>query len=642
MYIPQSIQIVTRKVIDDQQIIDLTSALRNVSGVLPGTDAGNRSESFTIRGFRSSYYALDSIMLSPAVQTNDSYRDLANVERIEVLKGPASVLYGRGDPGGLINIVTKQPKYNAQNNITVQGGSFGFIRGQGDITGAINKEHTLAFRLIGAIQKTDTFRDILIPYQRQFVAGSLLWQPSDRTTALASLTYTHQSNQTDRGIVATPSIDGKSLVVNLPRERFLGEKWAQTDSNRIEFNYRLEHQTFDWLKLRQIGHYDAGYIDILGVNYGNGVRLVPRTNTRTLRRSSVRQNENNHNLDFQLDAIATATTFGFKHTIVVGGEWLKGYRFRTFDRGSLANIDIDHPVYGAQPTNWLAAADRTVRAKSISTYLQDQIDIGRHLNLLGGLRFDHVRQSDFGVTGFSANDKKISPRAGIVWRPVSNLAFFFDYTRSFQSQPAPTLSGMPIPPETGQQFEAGVKAQMFHNRLFANLALYHLVRSHVAQQDPKNYGFNIDAGKQRSRGIEVDLNGSLSREVRMIVTGAYTDTSILESSVAKAGNGLIGVPKWAGSAWITYEPRTGFLHNAGIGGGVFAASNREGDLENSFRVGGYRRLDATIWRDIGKYMRISLNIKNITNSYYIESTVSSTQITPGAGRTFLAGASATF
>nr|WP_294914207.1 TonB-dependent receptor [uncultured Neokomagataea sp.] len=461
--IPQSIQIVTRKVIDDQQAVDLTSALRNVSGVLPGTDAGNRSESFTIRGFRSSYYAIDSIMLSPAIQTNDSYRDLANIERIEVLKGPASVLYGRGDPGGLINIVTKQPKYAAANNVSLQGGSFGFVRGQGDVTGALNRSHTLAFRLIGAAERTNTFRDVFIPYQRQFIAGSLLWQPTSRTTALASLTFTHQKNQTDRGLVATPSANGKELVVDLPRSRFLGEKWAETDSQRMEFNYRIEHQLLDWLKIRQIGHYDMGAINILGVNYGSNVKVAPKTLARTITRSSVRQDENNHNADFQLDAVANAKTFGLSHTIVLGGEWLKSYRFRTFDRGSLASIDIDNPVYGALPTNWVAAADRTVRARSLSTYLQDQIDIGKHINLLGGVRFDHARQSDYGTTGYDSNDKKWSPRAGIVWKPIAPVAFFFDYTRSFQSQPAPTISGQPIPPETGQQFEAGLKPRHCKN-----------------------------------------------------------------------------------------------------------------------------------------------------------------------------------
>ncbi|MGE6695133.1 MULTISPECIES: TonB-dependent siderophore receptor [Sphingomonadaceae] len=635
MSVPQSIQFVTRQVIDDQQIIDLTSALRNVSGVLAGTDAGNRSESFTIRGFRSSYYAIDSIMLSPAIQTNDSFRDLANVERIEVLKGPASVLYGRGDPGGLINIVTKQPKFTTGMNLSLQGGSDRFVRAQADVTGAIDPAHTLAFRVIGAAQTSDTFRDVFDPYRRQFASGSLLWQPDERTHVIASLTYAHQANQTDRGIVATPSADGKGLVVDLPRARFLGEPWATTDSQRVEFNYRIEHQIADWLTIRQIGHYDRGEIDLLGINLGNTVRVNPMTGARTLTRTSVRQGEQNHNWDFQLDMVAKFNTFGLNHTIVLGGERLNAYRFRTFDRGSLAAIDIDHPVYGAQPTNFVAADDRTVRAKSNSAYFQDQIDIGEHVNLLGGVRFDHARSSDFGVTGYTSDDKAWSPRFGAVWKPIKSVALFVDYTRSFQSSTAPTISGQPLSPETGEQYEAGIKGEAFNKRLSGTLAIYQLTRAHVAQQDPNNVGFNIDAGEQRSRGVELDISGSITPDLRIIASGAYTEAKVLTSTDFAPGNRLIGVPKWAGSLWLTYEPKTGVLHNFGLGGGVFAAGNRPGDLDNAFKIGGYRRFDLSLWRKVGKSLRVSANIKNLFDEYYIESSVSRAQITPGTGRSAL-------
>jgi len=251
MDVPQSIQVVPRAVIDDQQLVDLTSVLRNVSGIQAGTNAGNRSESFTIRGFRSSYYAIDSIMLSPAVETNDGYRDLANVERIEVLKGPASVLYGRGDPGGLINIVTKQPRFENRVNFSLQGGSDSFKRGQFDITAPIDDGRTLAFRLIGAAQDGDTFRDVFEPFRRQFAASSLLWQPSESTRVISSLTYLHQETQSDRGLVATPVAGTPDRVVDLPRDRYLGEAFAALESSHYELNYRIEHDLTDWLTVRR-------------------------------------------------------------------------------------------------------------------------------------------------------------------------------------------------------------------------------------------------------------------------------------------------------------------------------------------------------------------------------------------------------
>lgn len=641
MDVPQSIQFVPREVIDDQQILDLTSALRNVSGIQAGTNAGNRSESFTIRGFRSSYYAVDSIMLSPAIETNDSYRDMANIERIEVLKGPASVLYGRGDPGGLINIVTKQPKFDRAMNFSVQAGSNDFARGQIDVTGPIDAAETLAFRVVGAAQIGDTFRDIFQPFRRQFLSGSLLWQPDEKTRVIASLTYAHQQSQSDRGLVATVDGDG-DLVVNLPRTRFLGEDWATLESQRYEFNYRIERELTDWLTIRQIGHYDEGKLDLFGINYGTSVAVNATTGARTVTRTAVEQHENNHNYDFQADMVARFNTGGIGHTVVFGGEYVKSYRFRTFARATLARIDIDNPVHGAQPGTFVRAADRLVRAKSWSGYVQDQIDIGDHFNLLAGVRFDHAQQSDFGTTQYASDDKAWSPRVGIVWKPIDNISLFADYTRSFQSKPEPTIDGSPIDPEKGRQYEAGIKAELFNGRLGATVAVYDLQRENVTQQDPNNVGFNINAGVQRSRGVEVDLSGSITPAIKVIANGSYTDATVRESTDYAKGNQLIGVPKWSGSVWVTWEPTDGALRNFGLGGGVFAASNRQGDLENSFSIGGYTRLDSSIWYKIADKLRVSVNVKNINNDYYMESSVSRAQVVPGEGRSFLVGLSGNF
>jgi iron complex outermembrane receptor protein len=641
MDVPQSIQVVPRDVIDDQQVLDLTSALRNVSGIQAGTNAGNRSESFTIRGFRSSYYAIDSIMLSPAIETNDSYRDMANIERIEVLKGPASVLYGRGDPGGLINIVTKQPKFERAMNFSVQAGSNDFVRGQIDVTGPVDAAKTLAVRFIAAAQTGDTFRDVFQPYRRQFLSGSVLWEPDDRTRIIASLTYAHQLNQTDRGIIATTDADG-DLVVNLPRTRFLGEEWATTESGRYEFNYRIERELADWLTVRQIGHYDEGKLDLFGINYGTTVAVNATTGARTVTRTAVEQHEQNHNYDAQADMVARFKTGGIGHTVVIGGEYVKSFRFRTFARATLARIDIDNPVYGAQPGTFVRTADREVSAKSYSAYFQDQIDIGDHFNLLAGVRYDHARQSDFGSTQYASDDKAWSPRLGVVFKPVSNVSLFADFTRSFQSKPEPTIDGKPIDPEKGKQYEAGIKAELFGGRLAGTVSVYQLTRENVTQQDPNNVGYNINAGVQRARGVELDLSGSVRPGVKVIANGAYTDATVRQSTDYAKGNQLIGVPKWSGSVWVTLEPVAGPLRDFGLGAGVFAASNRQGDLENSFAIGSYTRFDSSVWYKLADKVRLTLNVKNITNQYYLESSVSRAQVVPGEGRSVLVGLSGGF
>lgn len=639
--IAQSIQIVPRAVIDDQQLNDLTSVVMNVSGIQPGTTAGNRSESFTIRGFRSSYYAVDSVMLSPAIETNDSFRDLANIERVEVLKGPASVLYGRGDPGGLINLVTKKPQFTPEANYTVQAGSDAFYRGEVDVTGPLNEANTLAYRVIGAAQTSDGFRNQPEPFERQFFSGSVAWEPDERTRALASATWQRQDSSVDRGIVSVPKADGTGYTIDLPRDRFLGEDYATFHSTRSEFNYRVEHDVNDWLTLRHMGHYDEGELDLVGVNY-NAVRINAATGQRTVTRTAVQQDEENHSYDFQFDMVGRFSTGPVNHTAVLGLQYTDSYRFRTFSNSPLAAIDIDHPVYGAQPTGFSPRPDREVNAETRAVYVQDQLDIGERVNVLLGVRFDHAKQTDAGLTSYMSDEKAWSPRAGIVWKPVEDVSLFADYTQSFQAKPEPTLTGEPIPAETGEQYEVGVKAEMFGGRLSLTSAAFQLTRAHVAQQDAANPGYNLDAGEQRVRGVELDVAGQLSDSWKIIGNLAWTRSELIASSEFPVGNELMNVPKRSGSLWATWEPNGGAMQGFGAGAGAFVASDRWGDLNNTLNIGGYTRYDASVWYRFNPRNRVTLTIKNLTNDEYMESATSLVQIAPAAGRSFVISYSGSF
>lgn len=639
--IAQSIQVVPRAVIDDQQLNDLTSVVMNVSGVQAGTTAGNRSESFTIRGFRSSYYAVDSVMLSPAIETNDSFRDLANIERVEVLKGPASVLYGRGDPGGLINLVTKKPQFTPEANYTVQAGSDDFYRGEIDVTGPLGEANELAYRLIGATQTSGGFRNQPEPFERTFLSAALGWEPGERTRATASVTWQRQNSQVDRGIVSVPKADGSGYTIDLPRDRFLGEDWATFESTRKELGYRIEHDVSDAITLRHMGHYDEGSLDLLGVNY-NAVRVDPATGRRTVTRTAVEQHEKNHNHDVQFDMVARFSTGAVDHTAVIGLQYTDSYRFRTFFNSPLAAIDIDNPVHGARPTAFTQRPDREVNAETRALYLQDQIDIGETLNLLVGARFDHAKQTDAGLTSYGSDEKAWSPRVGLVWKPVPNVSLFADFTKSFQSKPEPTLTGEPIPAETGEQYEMGVKADLWNQRLTLTTAVFQLTRAHVAQQDAANPGYNLDAGEQRVRGVELDITGQLSDAWKIIGSAALTDSELIASSEFPVGNMLTNVPKRSGSIWATWEPNQGLGRGFGAGAGIQAASARWGDLDNLLDIGGYTRLDASVWYRFDPRRRLTLSLKNITNENYIESATSLVQVAPAAGRSVMVSFSGSF
>lgn len=643
--IPQSIQVVPREVIDDQQLVDLTNVVRNVSGLQAATAAGNRSESFTIRGFRSSFYAIDSVMLSPAVETNDTFRDLANIERVEILKGPASVLYGRGDPGGLINIVTKQPQFSPAAGFTVQAGSDQFYRGQADLTGPIGGSGTLAGRLAVAAQRTDTFRDVFEPSTRQFVAPSLLWTPSARTRVSVNAAYTHQETQSDRGIVAAPVAGTSRFVIDLPNDRFLGEAFATLESQKTELNYRVEHEATDWLTIRQIGHYDEGKIDLFGINQ-RGVSVNATTGVRTSARQATEQHETNHNYDFQLDAVAKFRTGGIGHTLVLGGEYANAYRHLLFYRATLAGINIDKPVYGARPGTFSLQNDRTVKADIWAVYLQDQIDLSERVKLLAGVRYDRAKQSNAAVGAVArADDKKVSPRVGVVFEATPDVSLFADYTRSFQPNLGITVSGAPIAAESGEQYEAGVKADLLDKRLSLTASVFQLTRAHVAAGDPSAPSFQLDVGDQRSRGVELDVTGAVRPDLKIIASGAYMETQVVRSADIASftpGNILANAPKWSGSLWATWEPAAGPLEGFGLGGGVYAASNRQGDLANSFTIGGYTRVDASVWRDVGEHLRVTLSGKNLFDRRYVDSAVTTNEIYPASGRTVMLGLTGKF
>ncbi|MDK2760836.1 MAG: TonB-dependent siderophore receptor [Sphingopyxis sp.] len=637
--IPQSVQVVPRQIIEDQQATDLTSVATNVSGIQSGGNSGNRTETFTIRGFKASAYAIDSVILNPALTNSDILRDLSYVERVEVLKGPASVLYGRGDPGGLINIVTKQPQFNTAMSLSGQIGSYGFARGEADFTGPV-LDDIIAVRLIGAYQRADTFRDYLIPSRRIFVAPSMLITPGDRTRILLSGAYTDQRVQSDRGLPVLRDSNGVFQVAG-PKYGFYGESWAQTETRRLELGYRIEHDASDWLTLRQISSYNRSRNEQLIANYSSVA-----SDGRTLRRTAARLDERSNSVDLQFDAVAKFATGGINHTLVVGGQYTRGTRAPAQSRAQLASIDLFAPVYGAEPGRFAAPNNRLNQVRVWGAYIQDQIDIGRSVNILAGLRFDHSRQQNRSVGDVaSVTNNRVSPRIGVVYKPSSHISLFADYTRSFMPNAGVRFGGGTFAPELGRQYEVGIKADFARN-VSLTAALYDLRRQNVLTNDPANPGFQIQTGVQRARGAEVDMTGEIVAGWNIVANASYIKATIVSDQEFTPGNHLQNVPHWSGSIWSNYSIRSGALRGLGWGAGISGVSRRASDLENSMRLAGYARVDAGVHYDVAELGRVSLNVKNLFNRFYIDTPGIGAGPTlglyPGASRTFLLGVRSSF
>jgi iron complex outermembrane recepter protein len=302
---------------------------------------------------------------------------------------------------------------------------------------------------------------------------------------------------------------------------------------------------------------------------------------------------------------------------------------------SIASIDVFDPVYGARPVG--GGLDFGMRSDdlAIGGYVQDQIKLWERLTLLGGVRFDHAEQemvTEFGgppVTRDS-EDFAISPRAGILYQVTPHIAPYFSYAESFLPINFGTeADGSPLEPETGEQFEVGIKADALQGKLTATLAAYHLTRENVSVGDPANPGFSIQTGEQRSQGIEFDVAYRLLDGWNLIGAYAYTDSEITEESdPALEGNRPNNVPEHSGSIWTTYELQDGPLKGLGAGLGGRFVGEREGDLANSFTIPDYAVMDAALFYRRNRF-RAQLNVRNVLDEEYFASSFSDTRVIPG-------------
>lgn len=633
--IPQSIQVVARDAITDRQTTSLTEALQNVSSVQQNGTSGNRAETFKVRGFSSPGYAIDGVMLNPTGDRPETFLDLANVERVEVLKGPASALYGRGQPGGLINIVTRRPSDTFEADGSVQGGSYGFWRGEGSVSGPIDADGTLTGRLTGALQTEEGFRDERGRSTRQFGSAALRWEPTDDTRFTFGLDHTHQKLPFDRGLIVTPDNE-----VSLPRERFLAEKWSEIDARKTRLSLGAEHDFNDRFTVRGSLRYDDARVHDTGIDFRD-----LEDDGRTLNRRYTDRVEDSWNLDAQLEAQLEFDTGAIAHTLLGGFQYTRSRMDFTSYRANIDPIDIYDPVYGASMPTPSLNSDYVNDIEMASLFLQDQIEFSPQWKALAGLRYDHVRQTMDQKVGDSdppIDDGALTGRLGLVYQPIEPVSLYASYSESFSPQGGMTRDGAALDPEEGWQIETGIKVDLVPDRLSLTAAVFQITKKNVATSDPLDSDYSVLTGEQRVRGVEADVTGEILPGWEVIVSGAYLDARITEDEDYQVGNRLTGVPLWSGSLWTTYEFQEGNFEGLKLGAGIQAVGARKGDLDNSFSVDGYYRLDAMASYKFSDNLEFSLIGRNLTDRDYIETPVSRTENHPGAPRSVFASLKATF
>ncbi|MEI1374009.1 TonB-dependent siderophore receptor [Nostoc sp. UHCC 0926] len=622
--IPASIQIVPRQVLQDQKAVRLQDALQNVSGVTQaGNYGGTGAARYIIRGFeqdgnfRNGFRDADFFTLS----------EIANLEQVDVLKGPASVLFGEAEPGGIINLVTKQPLSEPYYAADFTAGSYGFYRPTFDISGPLNADKTLLYRLNVAYQNSGSFRDF-VDTERIFIAPSLTWKIDTNTTLNLDFEYLNNNTQFDRGIVAIGN-----RPAPIPISRFLGVP-GENDSKTTAYRagYRLEHQFSKNWQLRNALS--------ITINKVNDFRAEPGDliDDRFLDRNFTNGKFETDNYSLQTEVIGKFATGSIIHQPLLGIELNRSEGPLIFSRGILSPIDIFSPVNNSViPTNPLTTfVNRQIRTDRLGIYLQDQITLLDNLKLLVGGRFDFTEQKNDNLlasTSISQSDQAFSPRVGLVYQPIPPISLYASYSSSFVPNIGTSVNGSTFDPAQGTQYEVGVKADL-SNRLSATLAAYQITKTNVLTTDPNNLDFSIQVGEQRSRGVELDVAGEILTGWKIIASYAYTDAQITKDNDYAVGNLLESVAKNTVSLWTTYEIQRGSLQGLGFGLGLYYVGDRQGDLDNSFVLPSYFRTDAALYYKRNNW-KAAINIKNLFDERYYESSQGRDTIYPGAPLTVL-------
>ncbi|MBD2346216.1 TonB-dependent siderophore receptor [Anabaena subtropica] len=631
--VPQAIQVIPQQVLQDQQVRRLNEALKNSPGVIADNSERSAFEGFTIRGFSNRNIIRNGLRDDTNITSNINTE---NIEQIEVLRGPASVLFGQGGAGGTINIVTKKPQSTPFYSIEATIGSFDTYGGSIDITGPLNEEKTVLYRLNAAASTTDTFVDFF-ERERYFIAPSLTWLIGQNTELTLEAEYSDQKQPNDRGLPARgtvlPNPNGR-----LPINRFIGEPFDEIDKNNRQFlrvGYNFEHRFSENWQFRN--NFNFSY---LSVSQNSLFPSALLDDNRTLERGVFIAEFAQQTYSLDTNIVGNFKTGSIEHKLLFGIDLSRNV---SYDEGlnslrSLDTIDIFNPIYRRDSLGAILEefSDEPTISEGLGIYIQDQISLSENLKLVLGGRFDIVTQeleNSLGETTSFQQDEAFSPRVGIVYQPSQVVSLYANYSRSFEQVTGTNFDNRLFEPERGTQYEVGMKVD-WTNNLSSTLALYQITRSNVTTTDLRDPSGNssIQTGEQRSRGIELDITGEILPGWKIIGGYAYTDAIVSQDNTIPEGNRINNVPEHAFSLWTTYELQQGNLQGLGFGLGLFYVGERQGNLENQFSLPSYLRTDAALFYRRNN-LRAALNIQNLFDNDYFETSESLLRVFPGAPRT---------
>jgi len=626
---PGAIQVVPREVIDDQNAQDLREVVRNVSGVFMDNSFGGIGSDFNIRGFNQDFKLRNGFREDATAVTRT--QELANVERVEVLKGPASITSGRLAPGGVINIVPKKPtaepmrRFELEGGTTSEGGAFG--QPSIDLSGPLDEDGTIRYRLNALYSDRDSFREPFDEdFERFFVAPVVSFELGPDTDLLLEAEYTDDERPFDHGIIHSNGFFSD-------RDRNLQSETVVNESEAAIGSYTLDHRFTEKIKLRHRSQFIwqerfnlenvpfAPASDFPGsfpnAQPGDFARFIGSNDaiestfsTQTQLHAALEGPLAEHDLLFGVDYSRDDENRIFQSSDST-------FAFPTFqgvpNKINIFDPDDNVPAPEREDLTFISN-DREVEIEEYGLLLQDQITLSDQWELLLGGRLSWVDQETVdrrtGADDSQKDDAVFTPRVGVLYKPVETVSLYGSFSESFEPNSAQDQQGDFLDPTEGEQFEVGVKAEFLDRRLRTTVAAFELTKTNIPRTVSGPGGsFSVPTGEERSRGIEFDVTGRITDAWTVIGSYAFLDTEITEDD-ANEGNELSGVPEHSASLWSNYHVRTGALRGLELGAGVFYRGERQADKANSFELPSFTRVDARIGYGRDNW-EVGLSVKNV-------------------------------
>ena len=645
MDLPQSVAIIDQKLLEQQQVLRMSDALMNVTGVYIMGTTGGYQEEIAGRGYA---FSSSNTFKNGSRYNNGILQEFSGLEKVEFLKGSGAILFGNVAAGGVLNLVTKKPKFENGGSISMRTGSFGLYKPTIDVYGAVNNSQNMAYRINTSYEKANSFREG-VSSERFYVNPSFLLKIGSKTDVLIEGDYLKDERTPDFGTGAV-----NYQIADVPSERYLGVAWAKYEAEQKSASLTVTHRFNQNWQLKGAASVQAYATDLYANTRPNSGSVFVQTDGKWIRGLAKSAVKDQYYVA-QLDLIGTFKTGFIKHQFLFGAD-VDQFNTRTTAFATLTkydSINIYKPLFYKERNDIPDLAATTLTTAPIDrvgVYAQDLLSLGAKVKLLLGLRYSYQQTvSDVLTYATSKNvvttlfDGAYSPRIGLVYQPIKNTSLFASYSNSFTLNAGIDIAGNALPPSLIDQFEVGVKNEFFNGLLSANITLYRIVNNNLAQTSLANGNIytNIKelAGEVTSNGLEIDVATKPYKGFSVIGGYSYNDTRYTASNIYTTNSRLKYNPQHTANASIFYQFSDKILRglNVGftslyVGDRVAGRSTRLTVANDAFKlmtVPDYVQFDASVGYSVNN-LSLRLKVANLLDklSYNVHDDNSVNPITP--------------